>query len=129
MAFQKKINPEPNQIKQLRRMFKIGHSKSSIARTMDVSIHLIYKWITVLEIKRTNKCSWCGMVRVGKRVNKRWLCDQCNKIRCKHCSILLSQTRTDSLGNHYGSFYPKHPKYCKSCWDELHPNKNIDKTS
>lgn len=52
-----------------------------------------------------------------------WLCDKCDQKRCKRCGILLSNKHVCRCGKKHGAFYPKHPEYCKECWDIIASQK------
>lgn len=52
-----------------------------------------------------------------------WLCSKCDKKRCKRCRIVLSNERVcGTCGEKHGSYYLKHPHYCKACWNEMKKN-------
>jgi len=79
-----------------------------------------------------NKWGWVWHAKGFKMVNlKDWLCHDCDmNRRCrqgkKGCHILLSNDLICSnCGLKHGAFYPKHPHYCKVCWDKR-TNKKHD---
>jgi len=52
-----------------------------------------------------------------------WICKKCFEHTCKRCSIGLSNEWRCRCEVYHGEFYPKHPNYCKKCWDEMKHEK------
>jgi len=59
-----------------------------------------------------------------------WLCKNCDKNkRCSNCTILLTNPVSKNKDlNSFGSYYPSHPKMCKTCWDRKQIKINEYKT-
>ena len=78
------------------------------------------------DMKETKgKWVWTWRAKDFKMLNLNlWLCSNCDKHnKCKSCGIILSNKIVCRCKVKHGAFYSKHPKYCKGCWDELHPTK------
>ena len=37
---------------------------------------------------------------------------------CQRCFIILSNSRVCNCGHKHGAFSPRHPDFCKRCWNE-----------
>lgn len=121
----KNVDPTAEQIKTLKRLYKLNHSYAWMMRELEVGTHIIHRWIRVLGLKKIDVCSWCGKKDKGKRIYKAWLCEKCDSHRCTRCNILLSNTRISKKGQKKYGAYNRNAKLCKDCETFLRENKVI----
>ena len=82
--------------------------------------------------KLFRKWGWTWHAKDFKMIgNDFWLCFSCDKTRrcrAEGCGILLSNDIIcPACATKHGAFYPKHPYYCKGCWDKRSNKKHDSK--